>query len=58
MSNFLKGDIVVCGTDVGDNIKIGKGYEIIESDNYNVWIRDDEGIPRLRNGNHYRNESR
>lgn len=55
---FNKGDIVVCESDVDDNIKIGKGYEIIESDNYNVWIRDEEGIPRLRNGNHYINESR
>lgn len=53
---FKKSDIVVCISDIDDNIKIGKGYEIIESDNYNVWIRDDEGIPRLRNGNHYRNE--
>lgn len=55
---FNKGDIVVCNSDVDGNIKIGKGYEIIESDNYNVWIRDEEGIPRLRNGNHYINESR
>lgn len=53
MTNFKVGDRVVNKSDIHDDIKIGEFYTIFAPDNYDVWIRDANGIPHVRNGNHY-----